>query len=158
MSSAVARTTERSLTSRYPSLRGWWNEAAKRPSIRTGLSARVRTICPRLAGPEDRLLRRHLFIGGRSAIRTCGLSLTFHMGRNVPHLVRRWPTLIETLLGTKGKSYPQGRLENGKMTDHNNCDVVELFYRGWSRMRPDPRQRAKRKRWQDARMEPRRID
>ena len=53
MSSAVARTTERSLTSRYPSLRGWWNEAAKRPSIRTGLSARVRTICPRLAGPED---------------------------------------------------------------------------------------------------------
>ena len=42
----------------------------------------------------------------------------------------------------KDKSYPQGRLENGKMTDHNNYDVVELFYRGWSRMRPDQRQRA----------------
>jgi hypothetical protein len=28
------------------------------------------------------------------------------------------------------------------MTDHNNCDVVELFYRGWPRMRPEQRQRA----------------
>jgi len=58
----------------------------------------------------------------------------------------------------KDKSYPQGCLENGKMTDHNNYDVVELFYRGWSRMRPDQTAAGKRKRWQDARMEPRRID
>jgi hypothetical protein len=59
------------------------------------------------------------------------------MSRDVPHLVRRWPTLIETLLGMKDKVYPQGWLENCRMTDHNNYDVVELFYRGWPRRRPD---------------------
>jgi len=79
---------------------------------------------------------------GGQQIRTCDLSLTFHMGRYVPHLVRRWPALTESLLGMKDKPYPQGWLENGKMTDHNNYDVVELFYRGWPRMRPDQRLRA----------------
>ena len=83
----------------------------------------------------------YLLEGGQQ-IRTCDLSLTFHMGRYVPHLVRRWPTLIETLLGMKDKSYPQGWLENGKMTDHNNYDIVQPFYRGRPRMRPDQRRRA----------------
>jgi hypothetical protein len=78
------------------------------------------------------------------------------MGRYEPHLVRWWPTLIETLLGMKDKFYPQGWLENGKMTDYNNYDVVELFYRGWPLIGPDHRQRASER--QDARMEPRRMD
>src|SRR3984893_9128004 len=34
-------------------------------------------------------------------IRTKDLSLTFHMGRYVPHLVRCWPELINTLLEIK---------------------------------------------------------
>ena len=73
---------------------------------------------------------------------TSDLSLTFHMGRYVPRLVRWWPTVIETLLGMKDKFYPQGRLENGKMTDHDNYDVIALSYRGWPRVRSDQRQRA----------------
>lgn len=77
-------------------------------------------------------------------VRTTDLSLTFHMARYVPHLVRWWPTLVETLLGTSEQQYPQGWLENGKMTDHNNYDVVELFYRGWPHMHPSQRRRASR--------------
>jgi hypothetical protein len=79
---------------------------------------------------------------GGPEIRTNDLSLTFHMARYAPHLVRWWPTLIETLLAMKDQRYPQGWLENGKMSDHNNYDVAELFYRGWSRMEVDQRRMA----------------
>jgi hypothetical protein len=75
------------------------------------------------------------------------LSLTFHMARYVPHLVRYWPELIDTLFGMRDGIYPQGwlqRLPGNKttMTDHNNYDVVELFHRGWPHMRPDQRRTA----------------
>ena len=76
-------------------------------------------------------------------IRTRDLSLTFHMARYVPHLVRYWPKLIDTLLAMKTDTYPQGWLDGGtKMTDHNNYDVAELFYRGWIHMLPLQRQAA----------------
>ncbi len=77
-----------------------------------------------------------------TAVRTNDVSLTFHMAHYVPHLVRWWPTLTDTLLGISEQQYPQGWLENGKMTDHNNYDVVELFARGWRYMRPGQRRRA----------------
>ena len=79
-----------------------------------------------------------------NSVRTTDLSLTFHMVRYAPHLVRGWPLLIDTLLGMKDQQYPQGWLENSKMTDHNNYDVVELFSRGWPHLRPDQRQQASR--------------
>jgi hypothetical protein len=76
-------------------------------------------------------------------IRTKDLSLTFHMVRYVPHLVRWWPKLIDTLLAMKSGRYPQGWLNGGTMmSDHNNYDVVELFYRGWLQMVPQQRQAA----------------
>jgi hypothetical protein len=76
-------------------------------------------------------------------VRTTDLSLTFHMARYVPHLVRWWPKLIHTLLAIKSGTYPQGWLEGGTtMTDHNNYDVVELFFRGWIWMTPRQRQAA----------------
>jgi hypothetical protein len=76
----------------------------------------------------------------RREVKTRDLSLTFHMARYAPHLVRWWPTLIDTLLAMKTGIYPQGWLDRGTVkTDHNNYDVVELFYRGWIRM--DQRQR-----------------
>ncbi|MBV9203248.1 MAG: hypothetical protein JO320_08975 [Alphaproteobacteria bacterium] len=76
-------------------------------------------------------------------IRTTDLSLTFHMVRYAPHLVRWWPQLIDTLLAIKDQQYPQGWLEkNSKMSDHNNYDVAELFFRGWPYMRPDQRRQA----------------
>ena len=75
-------------------------------------------------------------------VRTTDLSLTFHMVRYAPHLVRWWPLLIDTLFSIKDAQYPQGWLENSKMTDHNNYDVVELFWRCWPHMRPDQRRQA----------------
>ena len=77
-----------------------------------------------------------------SAIRTTDLSLTFHTVRYAPHLVRWWQRLIDTLLGMKDQQYPEGWLENSKMSDHNNYDVVELFFRGWPHMRADQRRLA----------------
>lgn len=74
-----------------------------------------------------------------SQTRTRDLSLTFHMARYVPHLIQWWPKLIDTLLDMQGGQYPQGWLSGGKMTDHNNYDVVELFHRGWRHMRPEQR-------------------
>jgi hypothetical protein len=75
-------------------------------------------------------------------VRTKDLSLTFHMARYAPHLVRWWPVLVDTLLDMKDQQYPEGWLENSKMTDHNNYDVVELFSRGWRYLRPDQRLQA----------------
>ncbi len=79
---------------------------------------------------------------GDQEVRTADLSLTFHMARYVPYLIRSWPVLIDTLLAMKERAYPQGWLEHGNITDHNNYDVVELFYRGWSKMTGDQRVRA----------------
>jgi hypothetical protein len=72
-------------------------------------------------------------------VRTKDLSLTFHMVRYVPHLIRCWPQLIETLLAIRNLPYPQGWLDPSGMTDHNNYDVVELFHRGWRHMEPEQR-------------------
>ena len=77
-----------------------------------------------------------------NTIRTTDLSLTFHTVRYAPHLVRWWQRLIDTLLGMKDQQYPQGWLENSRMSDHNNYDVVELFFRGWPHMRSDQRRQA----------------
>jgi hypothetical protein len=75
-------------------------------------------------------------------VSTTDLSLTFHMARYAPHLVRWWPLLVDTLFGIKDRQYPEGWLENSKMTDHNNYDVVELLSRGWPHLRPDQREQA----------------
>jgi hypothetical protein len=76
-------------------------------------------------------------------VRSTDLSLTFHMARYVPHLVRWWPKLIDTLFAIKTGVYPQGWRDGGTvMTDHNNYDVAELFYRGWIHMAPRQRQAA----------------
>ena len=64
------------------------------------------------------------------------------MARYAPHLVRWWQRLIDTLLAIKDRQYPEGWLENSKMSDHNNYDVVELFFRGWPHMRADQRRQA----------------
>jgi len=78
-------------------------------------------------------------------VRTRDLSLTFHIVRYLPHLVRWWPRLIDTLLAIRAGTYPQGWLDGGTvMTDHNNYDVAELFYRGWVHMLPQQRQAASR--------------
>ena len=90
--------------------------------------------------PETGLFGMTYITSNGERIRTNDLSLTFHIAHYVPHLVRWWPRLIDTLLTIKGLRYPQGWLERGElMTDHNNYDFVELFYRAWPYMRPDQR-------------------
>jgi hypothetical protein len=92
--------------------------------------------------PETGFFGMTYILDGGEAIRTTDLSLTFHMVRYAPHLVRWWPKLIETLLRIERQPYPQGWLTNNQMTDHNNYDVVELFSRAWPWMSPLQRQRA----------------
>ncbi len=51
--------------------------------------------------------------------------------------------MIDSLLMMQTGTYPQGWLDRGtEMTDHNNYDVAELFYRGWIQMVPRQRQAA----------------
>jgi hypothetical protein len=92
--------------------------------------------------PETGFFRMTYLVADDQEIKTNDLSLTFHMVRYVPHLVRWWPQLIKTLLDIKNFRYPQGWLEASGMTDHNNYDVAELFYRGWPYMAPDQRKLA----------------
>src|ERR1700751_5809788 len=71
--------------------------------------------------PETGFFRMTYIIDTQgNQVRTTDLRLTFHMVRYAPHLVRWWQRLIDTLLGMKDQQYPQGWLENSKMTDHNN--------------------------------------
>jgi len=57
--------------------------------------------------------------------------------------VRWWPKLIDTLFKIKAGKYPQGWGDHGKLvSDHNNYDVVELFYRAWNQITPQQRQDA----------------
>jgi len=92
--------------------------------------------------PETGFFRMTYLVGDNLKVRTNDLSLTFHMVRYVPHLVRWWPRLIQTLLEMRALRYPQGWLSPSGMTDHNNYDVVELFYRGWPHMEPLQRKAA----------------
>src|SRR4029453_8763606 len=45
--------------------------------------------------------------------------------------VKRWPEIIRTTLAIRGQEYPYGWLEDGKMTNHHNYDVVTLLRLGW---------------------------
>ena len=84
--------------------------------------------------PDTRFFGMTYILETNQEVRTADLSLTFHMARYAPYLIHGWPVLIDTLLAMKEQAYPQGWLEHGKMTDHNNYDVAELFYRVWSKM------------------------
>jgi hypothetical protein len=91
-------------------------------------------------------------LDGYQQVRTNDLSLTFHVVRYVPHLVRYWPALIDTLLAIKSLPYPQGWLEPSGMTDHNNYDVAELFYRAWPYIDAAKTTRRKCSGWRYARL------
>lgn len=60
------------------------------------------------------------------------LSITFHMlsylEGNVPDLAE----IVDTALALKDLNYPQGWLEDGGYSNHNNMDAVVLFHYGWN--------------------------
>lgn len=80
-------------------------------------------------------------IGGQR-FRTTDLSLTFHMARYLEGRIGYWPELIDTLLEIRDDRYPNGWLDEGGMSSHNNYDVATLFQFGWREMRADQRWRA----------------
>ncbi|MGH7045303.1 MAG: hypothetical protein ACREE2_02795 [Stellaceae bacterium] len=80
-------------------------------------------------------------IGGQRW-RTADLSLTFHMARYLEGRISHWPQLIDTLIAIREERYPNGWLDDGGLTNHNNYDVAVLFQLGWAEMRDDQRRRA----------------
>ncbi len=67
------------------------------------------------------------------------LSITFHMlsylNGNVPDLAK----VVDTALALKDLNYPQGWLEDGGYSNHNNMDAVVLFHYGWNSATPGQR-------------------
>ncbi len=59
------------------------------------------------------------------------LSTTFHMISYLPDPIPDWPKILTTLLSVKDQNAPQGWLEDGQYTNHNNLDVVTVIARGW---------------------------
>jgi hypothetical protein len=76
--------------------------------------------------------------------RTADLSLTFHMARYLDGKIGHWPQLIDTLLSMRDRRYPNGWLDEGGMTSHNNYDVAVLLQLGWPQMRAEQRRSARR--------------
>ena len=65
------------------------------------------------------------------------LSITFHMlsylAGNVPDLSK----IVRTALALKDLHYPQGWLEDGGFSNHNNMDAAVLFHYGWNSATPN---------------------
>jgi hypothetical protein len=80
---------------------------------------------------------------GPTRYRTADLSLTFHMARYLDGRLDHWPQLIDTLLAMRGGRYPNGWLDEGGMTSHNNYDVAVLLQHGWPHMCAAQRQDAR---------------
>jgi hypothetical protein len=66
-----------------------------------------------------------------SVVKTSDLSITFHLVHHRNGDVKRWPEIIRTTLVIRDQEYPYGWLEDGKMTNHHNYDVVTLLRLGW---------------------------
>jgi hypothetical protein len=80
---------------------------------------------------------------GERLYRTTDLSMTFHMARYLDGRIGYWPQLIDTLLEIRDDLYPNGWLNDGGVSNHNNYDVATLFQLGWKEMRPDQRPAAR---------------
>ena len=64
-------------------------------------------------------------------VKTADLSITFHLVNFRDGKVRHWPQILATTLAFKDQEYPYGWLEDGRMSNHHNYDVVTLFRLGW---------------------------
>jgi hypothetical protein len=66
-----------------------------------------------------------------AVVKTTDLSITFHMVSYRDGQVQRWPEIVRTTLAIRDQEYPYGWLEDGRMTNHHNYDVVALLRLGW---------------------------
>jgi hypothetical protein len=67
----------------------------------------------------------------KGLVKTADLSMTFHLVNIRDGKVKRWPEILRTTLAFKDQEYPYGWLEDGRMSNHHNYDVVTLFRLGW---------------------------
>jgi len=75
--------------------------------------------------------------------KTADMSTTFHIVHYREGKVKRLPEMIRTVLAMKDLEWPYGWLQEGKMSDHHNYDVVTLFHYGWKVMSPQQQAEAK---------------
>jgi hypothetical protein len=68
---------------------------------------------------------------GNQITKTNDLSITFHIVSYLHGEVPDWPKIIDTTLAMKDREYPLGWLNDGKYSNHNNTDAIELFRLGW---------------------------
>lgn len=66
-----------------------------------------------------------------SIVKTSDLSTTFHFVHYREGDVEHWPQMLRTTLAMKNDEYPHGWLEDGKLSNHHNYDVVAILRRGW---------------------------
>ncbi|MBV9762290.1 MAG: hypothetical protein JO340_17150 [Acidobacteriaceae bacterium] len=98
-------------------------------------SAMLDLILHRLRNPETGWWGARYLHNGKTYF-VDDISITFHMlsylNGNVPDLSK----VLHTALALKDLDYPQGWLEDGQYTNHNNMDAVVLFHYGWSAATP----------------------
>lgn len=74
--------------------------------------------------------------------KTADLSCTFHVADYTEGKIGRWPEITRTVLAMKDLEYPYGWLQEGKLSNHHDFDVVTLFRYGWPTMTPAQRTEA----------------
>ncbi len=75
--------------------------------------------------------------------KTADMSTTFHIMHYRDGKIKHWPQIIATTLAMKDLEWPYGWMQEGKMSDHHNYDVVALFHYGWKVMSPHQQMEAK---------------
>jgi hypothetical protein len=75
--------------------------------------------------------------------KTADMSVTFHIVHYREGKVRHWPQILQTVFAMKEGQWPNGWLQEGRMSDHHNYDVVTLFHYGWLYMTPEQKAQAK---------------
>ena len=73
---------------------------------------------------------------GIEIYRTSDLSITFHIVSYRNGQVDRKVAIGEHLLASKYEDYPYGWFKNGRMSNHNNYDVVKILRLIWSDLPP----------------------
>jgi len=71
------------------------------------------------------------FVTPQGLRKTADLSCTFHVADYMEGKIGHWPEIIRTTLAMKDLEYPFGWLQEGKLSNHHDFDVVTLFRYGW---------------------------
>ena len=93
-----------------------------------------------------------------SVVKTSDLSMTFHLVSYREGHVKHLPEIVRTTLSIRDQEYPYGWLEDGRMTNHHNYDVVTLLRLGWEHADDQQKVSSPARDSEDARLVPGRVD